>query len=141
MAATIGQLAARRRSKQFGYKLESWKREGAACSALPETALACSKKKAAWFPRRPFLSYGSFNINGRFQDLCTGGLSPGRILIGSRCLSVQSRLRSDSVAVVSHLRKMTTVKRETGESAIARRQLSPLLTGGWQFALQTARIA
>src|SRR4029077_1255796 len=34
------------------------------------------------------------HISGRFQDLCTGGLSPGRILIGSRCSSGQSRFWS-----------------------------------------------
>ena len=31
------------------------------------------------------------HIDGRSQDICTGGLSPGRILIGSRCISGQSR--------------------------------------------------
>jgi len=65
------------------------------------------KKKAAWFPKRPFLSYGSLTFNGRFQGRNTGGLSPGYILIGSRCLSGQSRTGARTVAVVSHLRKMS----------------------------------
>ena len=31
------------------------------------------------------------HISGRFQNICTRGLSPGRILLGSRCSSGQSR--------------------------------------------------
>ena len=34
------------------------------------------------------------HISGRFQNLCTRGLSPGRILIGDRCKSGQSRTGS-----------------------------------------------
>ena len=47
------------------------------------------------------------HINGRFQNLRTGGLSPGRILIGCRCKSGQSRTVARTDAMVSHLRKMT----------------------------------
>ena len=47
------------------------------------------------------------HINGRFQDLCTGGLSPGRVLVGRRCKSGQSRTVARTDAMVSHLRKMT----------------------------------
>jgi hypothetical protein len=65
------------------------------------------KKKAAWFPRRPFLSYGSFTLTGDLRTSAPGGLSPGHILIGSRCVSGQSRTGARTVAVVSHLRKMT----------------------------------
>ena len=34
------------------------------------------------------------HISGRFQNLCTGGLFPGRVLIGDRCKSGQSRTGS-----------------------------------------------
>jgi hypothetical protein len=68
---------------------------------------AMKKKKAAWFPRRPFLSYGSFTLTGDLRTSAPGGLSPGHILIGSRCVSGQSRTGARTVAVVSHLRKMT----------------------------------
>ena len=47
------------------------------------------------------------HIDGRSQNLCTGGLSPGRILIGCRCISGQSRTGARTDAMVSHLRKMT----------------------------------
>jgi hypothetical protein len=46
------------------------------------------------------------HIDGRFQNFRTGGLSPGRILIGSRCISGQSRAGARTDAMVSHLRKM-----------------------------------
>ena len=66
------------------------------------------KKQAAWFPKRPFLSYGSLTFNGRSQNVSAQGpISRGHILIGSRCLSGQSRTEARAVAVVSHLRKMT----------------------------------
>ncbi|SHJ31763.1 hypothetical protein SAMN05444159_0290 [Bradyrhizobium lablabi] len=47
------------------------------------------------------------HIDGRSQNIRTGGLSPGRILIGSRCKSGQSRTGARTDAMVSHLRKMT----------------------------------
>jgi hypothetical protein len=47
------------------------------------------------------------HIDGRFQDLSAGGLSPSHILIGSRCISGQSRTVARTDAMVSHLRKMT----------------------------------
>ena len=31
------------------------------------------------------------HISGRFQEICTGGLSPGRFLLGGRCSPGQSR--------------------------------------------------
>jgi hypothetical protein len=48
-----------------------------------------AKKKAAWFPKRPFLSYGSLTFNGRSQGVRARGpisrLHPDRkpLLIGS----------------------------------------------------------
>jgi hypothetical protein len=72
------------------------------------------------------------HIDGRFQNLCTGGLSPGRVLLGSRCISGQSRSGARSDAMVSHLRKMSPLSRDDAGSARTRRQLSPL------FPLSTA---
>jgi hypothetical protein len=46
------------------------------------------------------------HIDGRSQDLGAGGLSPSHILIGSRCISGQSRSVARTDAMVSHLRKM-----------------------------------
>ena len=53
----------------------------------------------------PFLR--QLHIDGRFQDFSAGGLSPSHILIGSRCISGQSRTVARTDAMVSHLRKMT----------------------------------
>ena len=68
---------------------------------------SAQKKKAARFPETAFPFLRQRHINGRFQDLRTGGLSPSRILIGSRCKSGQSRTGARTDAMVSHLRKMT----------------------------------
>ena len=56
------------------------------------------------------------HINGRFQNLCTGGLSPSRILIGCRCISGQSRTGARTDAMVSHLRKMAFIEPRTREA-------------------------
>ena len=95
---------------------------------------AAHKKKAAWFPKRPFLSHGGHTLAGRSQNVCTGGLSPGRILIGGRCKSGQSRLEPDTDAMVSHLRKMTLLSRNLARMAQQRAAprkspLFPLFTG------------
>jgi len=49
------------------------------------TPKARRQKKAAWFPRRPFLSYDGPTLTGDFRTLLTGGLIPGPVLIGCRC--------------------------------------------------------
>ena len=67
------------------------------------------------------------HISGRFQNLCTGGLFPGRILIGDRCKSGQSRLDPDTDAMVSHLRKMPLLSRDSAKGASPRRRMSPLI--------------
>jgi hypothetical protein len=59
------------------------------------------------------------HISGRFQDFCTGGLSPGRVLLGGRCSSGRSRSGARSDAVVSHLRKMATLSRIHARRATA----------------------
>jgi hypothetical protein len=35
-----------------------------------------AKKKAAWFPRRPFLSYGSHTLAGDFRTSAPGAYFP-----------------------------------------------------------------
>ena len=67
------------------------------------------------------------HISGRFQNLCTGGLFPGRILIGDRCKSGQSRLDPDTDAMVSHLRKMSPLNRHYANSARWCQGMSPLI--------------
>ncbi len=105
-----------------------------------------AKKKAARFPERPFLSYGSLTLNGRSQDVVIRGPISRLILIGSRCSSGQSRTVARSVAVVSHLRKMTLVSHRFTRGATAASSMSPLIplfTGAWAahnntFCLGTA---
>ena len=63
------------------------------------------QKKAAWLPRRPFLSHGGATLAGDFGT--SAGAVPGGVLIGCRCISGQSRTVARTVAMVSHLRKMT----------------------------------
>jgi hypothetical protein len=43
------------------------------------------KEKGRPVSRAAFPVLRQLHIDGRFQDLNTGGLSPGHILIGSRC--------------------------------------------------------
>ena len=71
------------------------------------TKKEASKKKAARFPGRPFLSYGSLTFKRAISECRFRGPISRLILIGSRCLPGQSRTVAQSVAVVSHLRKMT----------------------------------
>jgi cyclohexyl-isocyanide hydratase len=66
-----------------------------------------AKKKAAWFPRRPFLSYGGSTLTGDFRMSAPGAYLPAVILIGCRCKSGQSRTVARTDAMVSHLRRMT----------------------------------
>ena len=93
-----------------------------------------TKKKAARLPGRPFLSHGGATFNGRSQNLCCRGPISRLILIGYRCSSGQSRSVARSVAMVSHLRKMTTVSLTLAGGATARSTLSPL------FPLSTAQV-
>jgi hypothetical protein len=67
------------------------------------------------------------HISGRFQNLCTRGLFPGRVLLGDRCKSGQSRLEPDTDAMVSHLRKMSPLSRDNADGTRRRRQMSPLI--------------
>jgi hypothetical protein len=85
------------------------------------------QKKAARLPGRPFLSHGSPTLEGDLRMSSTGGLSPGRILIGCRCASGRSRAVSRTSAMVSHLRKMTLSSLTLAICTTARWLLSPLL--------------
>ena len=67
------------------------------------------------------------HISGRFQNLCTRGLFPGRVLLGDRCKSGQSRLDPDTDAMVSHLRKMSPLSREHAYGTRPQRWLYPLI--------------
>jgi hypothetical protein len=50
---------------------DAWQREaGATPQRQPQ------KKKAAWFPRRPFLSYGSSTLSGDFRTSAPGAYLP-----------------------------------------------------------------
>ena len=71
------------------------------------------KKKAARFPERPFLSYGSSTLTGDFGTSAPGAYLPAAFLLGSRCKSGQSRTVTRTVAMVSHLRKMERLSRES----------------------------
>ena len=42
----------------------------------PKNNIANDKKKAAWFPRRPFLSYGSHTLTGDFRTSAPGAYLP-----------------------------------------------------------------
>ena len=65
-----------------------------------------STEKGRPVSRTAFPVLRQLHIDGRFQAFNTGGLSPGHILIGSRCISGQSRTVARTDAMVSHLRKM-----------------------------------
>ena len=93
------------------------------------------KKKAAWFPRRPFLSYGSSTLTGDFRTSCTGGLSPSHVLIGSRCIIGAVANCCPNRRDGLHLRKMGSLSHESVDGSRTQRQmspLSPLFTGGSQ---------
>jgi hypothetical protein len=64
------------------------------------------KEKGRLVSRAAFPVSRQLHIDGRSQDLIAGGLYPGHILIGSRCVSGQSRSVARTDAMVSHLRKM-----------------------------------
>ena len=65
------------------------------------------KEKGRPVSRTAFPFLRQLHIDGRFQDLSAGGLSPGHVLIGSRCISGQSRTVARTDAMVSHLRKIS----------------------------------
>ena len=84
--------------------------------------------------RTAFLSYGSLTFKRTISGRRIRGPISRLILIGSRCLSGQSRSVARSVAVVSHLRKMTLLSHRPTRGATSACLMSPLIplfTGAW----------
>ena len=77
-----------------------------ACVAAEAPTKTAFKEKGRPVARTAFPFLRQLHIDGRFQDFSAGGLSPSHILIGSRCISGQSRTVARTDAMVSHLRKM-----------------------------------
>jgi hypothetical protein len=75
---------------------DAWQREA---GATPHKKAA--KEKGRLVSQTAFPVLRQLHIVGRFQDLCTGGLSPSRILIGCRCKSGQSRTVARTDAMIS----------------------------------------
>jgi hypothetical protein len=50
-------------------------------------APAWKRRRTAGSPRRSFQGLQQFHIKRAISDLCTGGLSPGRVLLGNPCSS------------------------------------------------------
>src|SRR5229473_653048 len=71
-----------------------------------DAAKKAAQEKGRLVSQTAFPVLRQLHIVGRFQDLCAGGLSPSRILIGCRCKSGQSRTVARTDAMISHLRKM-----------------------------------
>src|SRR6266481_661694 len=66
-----------------------------------------SKKKAAWFPRRPFLSYGGSTLTGDFRTSAPGAYLPAVSYSVAAANRGSRELWPETDAMVSHLRKMT----------------------------------
>ena len=85
------------------------------------------EKKAAWFPRRPFLSYGSHTLAGDFRTSAPGAYLPA-VSYSVAAASRDSReLEPDTDAMVSHLRKMSPLSRDNANGARRQRRMSPLI--------------
>jgi hypothetical protein len=63
-------------------------------------------KKAAWFPRRPFLSYGGYTLTGDFRISAPGAYLPAISYSVTAARRGSRELEPDTDAMVSHLRKM-----------------------------------
>src|SRR5260370_29304648 len=66
-----------------------------------------SKKKAAWFPGRPFLSYGGSTLTGDFRTSAPGAYLPAVSYSVAAANRGSRELWPETDAMVSHLRKMT----------------------------------
>ena|ERR1700738_3530519 len=66
-----------------------------------------SKKKAAWFPRRPFLSHGGLTLAGDFRTAAPGAYLPAASYSEAAARRGSRDLLPDTDAMVSHLRKMS----------------------------------
>jgi hypothetical protein len=86
-----------------------------------------TQKKAAWFPRRPFLSYGSHTLAGDFRTSAPGAYLPA-VSYSVTAASRDSReLEPDTDAMVSHLRKMSLLSSKLAERTRRSRWLYPLI--------------
>src|SRR6266404_1536981 len=66
-----------------------------------------SKKKAAWFPKRPFLSYGGSTLTGDFRTSAPGAYLPAVSYSVAAANRGSRELLPETDAMVSHLRKMS----------------------------------
>src|SRR3954464_3043820 len=92
-------------------------------------------KKAAWLPRRPFLSYGSHTLAGDFRTSAPGAYLPAVSYSVAAARRGSRELEPDTDAMVSHLRKMSPLNRHDANGARWRQGMSPLIplfTGGDQ---------
>jgi hypothetical protein len=65
-----------------------------------------TRKKAARFPERPFLSYGSSTLTGDFGTSAPGAYLPAVSYSGAAASRDSRELEPGTDAMVSHLRKM-----------------------------------
>jgi hypothetical protein len=87
-----------------------------------------TKEKGRLVSQAAFPFLRQLHIDGRFQNFCTRGLSPSRVLLGSRCQSGQSRTGARTDAMVSHLRKMTNQASIAVRTQGTAKHISPLFT-------------
>jgi hypothetical protein len=93
----------------------------------PVHGIAATKKKTAWFPRRPFLSYGSHTLAGDFRTSAPGAYLPAVSYSVAAARRDSRELEPDTDAMVSHLRKMSPLSRDNADGARRRRRMSPLI--------------
>ncbi len=86
-----------------------------------------TQKKAVWFPRRPFLSYGSHTLAGDFRTSAPGAYLPAVSYSVAAARRDSRELEPDTDAMVSHLRKMSSLNRDNADSTRRRRRMSPLI--------------
>src|SRR5215208_1095109 len=87
-----------------------------------------TKEKGRLVSQAAFPFLRQLHIDRRFQNFCTRGLSPSRVLLGSRCQSGQSRTGARTDAMVSHLRKMTNQASIAVRTQGTAKHISPLFT-------------
>ena len=97
------------------------------CAPRPGHVSVATKKKAAWFPRRPFLSYGSHTLAGDFRTSAPGAYLPAVSYSVAAARRGSRELEPDTDAMVSHLRKMSPLNRHYANSARWCQGMSPLI--------------
>ena len=75
------------------------------------------QKKAAWLPRRPFLSYGGPTLTGDFRTWLPGAYLPADSYSGAAANRDSRELEPEPYAMVSHLRKMGSLNGERAQRA------------------------